>query len=358
MAWTDHRIARVRLAVCIALSVCAIVLSGPGVAGAQAISPPDLDRLIQLGIEHAGAQRYSQAAAVFAEAIKKHPEHPAGYLNKAILLEVMSLDFETPVPQPEFDNLLDKCLSLGEREIQSKPSSSEGYYYLGMAHSYIAYYKFRDGENWVSGLRHGLKANDALEECLKRNSEAFDAMTAAGTYMYWKSKRMSFLTWTPLVDDERNAGIRMLHLAASRAQYTSAQALNSLIWIYIEEENFDAAMRAAQRVLKQYPQNRLFLWGLASAAEKKGDLRTARDAYARIVGSVDGEVREARYILIQARAKLARLSYDLGDVSTAKRECAWVLQNGNIDTAPFTSDGASRIRKRTADMEDLRDELR
>jgi tetratricopeptide (TPR) repeat protein len=351
LAMRSFRVAtRMRLA-CIVL--CLLPCSLP----AQKILIPELDRLILRGIDEAGKQQYSRAAADFSEAIKRFPEHPAGYLNKAILLEVMSLDFETPVPQPEFNALLDKTQQLAELLLAADPVSAEAHYYRGMAHSYIAYYKFRDGENWVSGLRHGIKANDELALCLKADPSTYDAMTAAGTYKYWKSKRMSFLTWTPLVDDEREKGIRMLHTAANKAIYTSAQALNSLIWIYIEEENHDAAIRAAQRVLKQYPSNRLFLWGLASAAEKLGNRRMARDAYRQIVASVDDEVREPRYILIQARAKIARLSYELGDRTTARQECAWVLQHGEIDTSPFTSDGATRIRKRVDDMRDLREEM-
>lgn len=340
------------------LALASTLTTTPVELHAQKIAIPALHNLILRGITLAGEQRYTDAATVFAEAMKTFPDHPAGYLNKAILLEVMSLDFETPVPQPEFNTLLESCSTLAGRMIDQKPDDEGGYYYLGMAHSYIAYYKFRDGENWISGLRHGIKADGYLEDCLKRDPSAYDAMTAAGTYKYWKSKRMSFLTWTPFVDDERSKGIRMLHDAASRGLYTGAQALNSLIWIYIEEENCSAAIKVAQRVLKVFPSNRLFLWGLASAAEKVNEKRLARETYKTIVASIDAEVVEPRYILIQARAKIARLSYELGDTAAAKRECAWVLQQGGIDTSPFTSDGATRIRRRTEDMKDLAEELK
>ncbi|MBI5648301.1 MAG: tetratricopeptide repeat protein [Ignavibacteriae bacterium] len=324
---------------------------------AQRLDDPRVTELVKRGIEMAGHQRYSEARAIFDEVIRTAPEHPAGYLNKAILLEVMSLDFETPVPQPEFDRLLEKTESLCERILEKNERSVDGLYFMGMVHSYIAYYKFRDGENWLSGLRHGFIANGYLEDCLALHPGHLDALTSLGTYKYWKSKKMSFLTWTPFVDDESIAGIDYLRLA-ERAPTTGAQASNSLIWIYIEEERFTDAIRTAQTVLRKYPANRLFLWGLASAAERKGDLRLAIEAYRRILASIDKEVLERRYIEIQARAKIARHSFQIGEKDVAATECAWVLANARVNSAEFTPDGASRIKKRVADMEKLRTELK
>ncbi len=324
---------------------------------AQRITDAGLHGVIERGIEAAGDQRYSEARALFDEAMRRWPVHPAGYLNKAILQQVMSLDFETPVPQPEYTTLLERAIALGEKMIEQKDRVAEANFTVGMAHSYIAYDRFRDGEDWIGGLAAGLKAQSYFTDCLAADGSAWDAMTGVGTYKYWKSRRMSFLTWTPLVDDERLAGINLLRKAEKNGAYTAAQATNSLIWIFIEEERYVDAIRAAQRMLKQFPKNRLFLWGLASAAEKKGDLRLARDAYQRIVQSIDSEVRERRYIEIQARAKIARHSFTLGDHATARRECEWVLSHSKFDRSGFTGDGSSRIRKRVDDMVDLQREL-
>jgi len=235
--------------------------------------------------------------------------------------------------------------------------SAEGYYYLGMSYSYFAYSAFRDGKDWIGGLKHGMTAYDNLKLALKCDPKCYDAMTGTGTYMYWKSRKMSFLTWTPLVDDEREKGISMLRKAAKNATYTGTQAINALIWIYIEEERWGDAIRAAQSVLKYYPDHRLFLWGLASAAEGKEDWKLARSAYERIVASVDAGIEEPRYVLIQARAKIGRMAMNMGDTETAVRECRWVLSQRNIDRSLFTSDGAERIGRRIDDMEDLKDEL-
>ncbi len=258
---------------------------------------------------------------------------------------------------PTYLKLLDRVEQLAQRMSEDPSTAAEGLYYLGMARSYIAYYNFRDGENWLSGLSHGLKATGFLEDCLEINPKAYDAMTGIGTYMYWKSQNMSFLTWTPLVDDERYAGIHMLRLSELKAQYSSQQATNSLIWIYIEEERWNDAIHSARGILRRFPANRLFLWGLASAAEGREDWALARKAYQRIVASIDKEVSERRYIEIQARAKIALMSYELGDTSRAKQECDWVLRQRGIELSGFTSDGKERIERRIEEMEDLKSDL-
>jgi tetratricopeptide (TPR) repeat protein len=249
-----------------------------------------------------------------------------------------------------------KELSLAMQK--ENPQSWEALYHLGMFHSYTAYYKFRDGGSWIGGLQHGLKATGFLEDCLARNPAAYDAYTGIGTYKYWKSRRMSFLTWTPFVSDEREAGIKMLREAEQKATYTASQATNSLVWIFIEEERYAEAEAAARQELKKYPANRLFLWGLASAAEKAGRWSSAREAYQAIVRSIDHEVAEKRYIEIQARSKIAKMSVAMGDAATAKREADWVIANGNFDTSGFTSDGAERIERRVREAAEIRESLK
>ncbi len=332
------------------LRLCFLILL-PVSLCAQPLADRDAHEDLLRGIELSGHQRYREARVCFDKVIARLPQHPAGYLNKAILLEVMSLDFETPVSK-EFLTLLDRSRVLSEAMLARNAKDPDALYHLGMTHSYLAYATFRNGENWIAGLRHGLTAYDHLKDCLVQRPSAYDAMTGAGTYMYWKSRKMSLLTWTPFVDDERDQGIRLLRMAESRATYTKAQATNALIWIFIEEERYPDAMKAARMMGKRYPSNRLFLWGLASAAERAGDYATARDAYQTILGTVDGEVTERRYIEIQAHGKLASMHAKLGEWEKARIHFEWVRDHGYGDVTGLSDDGIERIRKRRSETEE------
>ena len=329
----------------------------PGALSAQKIENDSLHALIQKGIHLSGQQQYTDARSVFDQAIREYPDHPAGYLNKAILLQVISLDLEVPVQMPAYLQLLERAQARAEAMTGHAATRAEGNYYIGMARSYVAYYHFRDGEDWISGLSEGLKATGYLEDCLEAQPRSYDAMTGVGTYRYWKSNNMSFLTWTPLVDDDRESGIRMLRRAERHAHYSAQQATNSLIWIYIEEENWKAAVRTANAVLEKFPKNRLFLWGLASAEEGRENWRGARAAYRRIVASIDDEVSDRRYIELQARAKIALMSARLGDTQTASKESRWVLSKRNMSLKGLTEDGRDRIQRRFEEIEELTEEL-
>lgn len=305
-----------------------------------------------------GKQKYSGAKKIFDRCISEFPNHPAGYLCKAILYDVMSQDFETPVPEPEFTKLLERAQRLSEEILEKEKNSWEALCYLGMTHSYIAYHKFRQGSNWFSGLQHGLKATGYLQDCIDINPKAYDAYTGIGTYKYWKSRKMFFLTWTPFVTDERELGIQLLRKAEQDATYTNCAATNVLVWIYIEENRYTDAENCARAGLKKYPNNRLFLWGLASAAERQKHWNDAREVYQTILQSLDDETHERRYIEIQAHAKIALMSNELKDDQTARKECNWVLAHSNFDTSDFTNDGAARIKRRIKEVTELRDKLK
>ena len=339
------------------LFACILTYFSPTTLHAQRIPDDSLHALIVRGIRLSGSQEYRAAMSTFDLAIREFPAHPAGYLNKAILLQVMSLDFESPVRMPDYLNLLERAESIGERMAEHRSTEAEGWYYVGMARSYIAYYHFRDGKNWLSGLSHGLTATGFLEDCLELNPRAYEAMTGIGTYKYWKSQNMSFLTWTPLVDDERETGIKMLRRAEAKAEYTPQQATNSLIWIYVEEERWDDAITSARRILQQYPKNRLFLWGLASAAEGKEDWKTARSAYERIRDSIDDEVTEKRYIELQSRAKIALMSYRMNDLPAARSEGRWLLSRRDTSLDGLTDDAHDRIERRYGEVEEMMEEI-
>ena len=201
-----------RISAPIAVTMYLLVLLTSQTVHAQRMKDPEIHDLLKRGIELSGRQQYSQAAEIFDRIIALKPNHPAGYLNKAVLLQVMSLDFETPVPHLEFLELLDRADSLAEADLRRNERDAEANYYKGMTESYYAYYQFRDGENWLSGLSSGMAANGYLEICLEMDPGAYDSMTGVGTYRYWKSRNMSFLTWTPFVDDERRAGINLLRI--------------------------------------------------------------------------------------------------------------------------------------------------
>ena len=73
---------------------------------------------------------------------------------------------------------------------------------------------------------------------------------------------------------------------------------------------------------------------------------------------MDDEVEDRRYIETQARAKIASMSYLLGDRETAERECRWVLSRKSMSLSGLTDDGKDRLERRFEEMEELRDSLR
>ena len=67
-------------------------------------------------------------------------------------------------------------------------------------------------------------------------------------------------------------------------------AVHSLIWIYIEQEQYQDAIKIAETALKENPTSRVFKWGLARAYE---DIKPQRSIqlYNEILSSYPKELK-------------------------------------------------------------------
>ena len=93
-------------------------------------------------------------------------------------------------------------------------------------------------------------------------------MLVVGTYYYWSSRKTAFLRWLPFIKDDRELGIKMLIVGAERSEYNRFAAMSALVSIYLDAENYKQVEEWSRRGLKSYPENRIFLWGLATALDR------------------------------------------------------------------------------------------
>ena len=105
-----------------------------------------------------------------------------------------------------------------------------------MTEGYIAYYDALR-ESWLQAFSTGLSSVSAFENCLEIDKNFYEAMIAIGSYKFWKSKKMEFISWLPFIDDEKELGINYLQNAVKYSGYNSHLAIHSLVWIYIEQKN-------------------------------------------------------------------------------------------------------------------------
>ncbi len=246
-------------------------------------TPEGLSVLVSEGVDLTLKQQYGQADSVFQVVSRMYPSHPFGSLYRAAVMEAKSIDYLDPLDFATFDSLVLQAKSRAEKMIETMPDAAMGYYLRGTAIGFDAYARV-DAGNWVGGILKGLSAATDLKRAVELDSTLYDAYAGVGTYYYWKSRKAEFLNWA--LGDRRYEGIRLLEIASQKADHNKYAALSALTAIYLDTGQPDLAAECARRGLQRYPDNRVFLWGLASAEDQAKDYTGAISTYERLLRNI------------------------------------------------------------------------
>ncbi|HEY6436640.1 MAG TPA: hypothetical protein VIY47_08620, partial [Ignavibacteriaceae bacterium] len=125
-------------------------------------------------------------------------------------------------------------------------------------------------------------------------------------------------------NDTKNIGIDLLVVAIDSSSYNAHLAVNSLIWIYIDQKKFGEAIKVAKIALKEFPESRTFKWGMARAYEESDPLNSIK-LYQEILNSYP-EIKGGNYKNeITLKHIIAQLYARLGDTKDAIKYCDEIL---------------------------------
>lgn len=266
--------------------------------------------IIQSIIDNTINQKYEKAFQLCHELQKLYPTHPAGYFFEATTLQAEMLDFENYDQNKRLFRLTKQAEELCKSHLRSDPQNSWHYFFLGGAFGCDAYFLSRE-QKYLKAFSDGLHSIQSLETAVALDSSNYDAYLGIGAYKYYRSKLSKFLSWLPFVRDEKESGIQMIELAIEKGRFSKAAAMNTLIWIYIDEEKYTQAEKLTHRALEKYPESRFFLWGKATAASKQKNWRQAEIVYQQILQSYATEDKRSFYNELVCHASLAKIYANL-----------------------------------------------
>ena len=233
---------------------------------AQEYPDKSVNSLLKSGIDDIINQNYTQAKNKFELLNSKYPDLPFGKIYLAATEIARSYDYGEEYNGEVISKYLNASKEQSEKLVNNNSDNIWNHYFLGLAEGYISYYEGLNG-SWITSLKEGINSASKFEDCLKMNPEFIEAYSGIGNYKYWKSKKTGFLNWLPFVHDDRAEGIKYLENAVDKSSYNNYLAVNSLIWIYIDQKKFDKAEQVSEKALMEYPKSRFFKWGLARAFE-------------------------------------------------------------------------------------------
>ena len=226
-----------------------------------------VDSLLKAGIHDIINQKYLEAENKFELLNKNYPLLPLGNIYIAATSIAKAYDFGEEYNLEFIDSNLEAAKESAENLLSSDKSNLWYNYFNALAEGYLAYFAALKG-NWLSALSTGINSISAYEKCLDIDNRFFESYIAIGTFEYWKSRKMEFLDGLPFYEDRTKVGIDNLRTASDSASYNSYVAINSLIWIYIDQDEYRKAIELGEKTLNKFPGSRYFKWGLARAYEE------------------------------------------------------------------------------------------
>ena len=289
---------------------------------------PQIKSLLLEGIEASFQENYPLAESRFQTLIRMAPEDPAGYFFLAALHHAQMIDYESNFKEDEFYHNVTIAKKLARKRINKDKNDPWSYLVLGNAYGAKAVYEAKKG-NWWSGLNEGLRAKSALKQAIKCDPELYDAYVGLGSYHYWASVMTRALWWLPFVGDHREQGISEMKLAYEKSIFSRAAAASGLVWIYIEEKQYQEAISLAQQMQSKYSQGKLFLWPLAEAYFRKRDWDSALVDYRELLGRIENEHSSGNpdqsYNLIECKFYIANSLFGLARYAECDSVCQDIL---------------------------------
>ena len=289
---------------------------------------PRVNALLKDGIIHIINQDY-QGARIFFKALDvEYSNLPFGKIYLAAVSIAESYDYAEEFDSDFIYNNLEEAKDQSLDLMDGDEENLWYNYFYALAEGYIAYFNAIN-ESWLSALSTGLNSISAFEDCLEIDPAFYESYIAIGTFEYWKSRKSEALSWLPFIDDNKSYGIERLITAIDSSSHNTYLAINSLIWIYIDQENYLAAIQTADKALIDFPESRLFKWGLARAYE---DVEPEHSVliYFEILNSYP-KWRESNQINETIVKHLIAQQYVItGNEQKAIELCMEILQEGNI----------------------------
>ena len=284
-----------------------------------------LHLLVSQGIELSWQQKYEEADSVFQEVLREFPNHPAGYIYRAGVMQSKALDYERNIDVPPFDSLIELGKNKAKAMIERGEDPVWGYFFIGTAEGYDSYARVYRGD-WFGGLMRGLASVSAFKDALKADSAMYDACAGIGAFYYWRSRKTEHFNWLPFVGDDRPEAYVLLNKSVDHGLYNRYTALSMLVTIYIDAGEHEKAVEAARSGLQQCPANRTFLWGLATALHKMGAFPEAAQAYQTLLAAIIDDREKNHYNETVCRLNLAKVRMELGEGAEAKKQLETILR--------------------------------
>ena len=243
----------------------------PRTAQAQQVLLPDTAHaMVKEGLDYVYNLEYAKGDALFMKLKEMYPEHPAGEFLLALndwwrIKPNIADDNAVARYSKSFGEHLDRTIEMSNALLAENEFDIVGLFFKGAAYGYRARLKATTNPNtnsltdWYGIFRdanEGRKALLGAQRIVPGNS---DILLGSGLFNYYVDampKRYPILKAVTLPPGDKDIGLKMLRISASRALYSAVEADYALIEILTNfEREYREALAISERLHRTYPNN-------------------------------------------------------------------------------------------------------
>lgn len=224
--------------------------------------------------------RFEEALTLCSLVIQNNPDHPAGYSFMAATQMARMTDNEENIYGEQFEKLIDTTITISQMILENQSPSQKAWTYLwmGNAHAYQALYDSRFG-SFYGAIKSGMRAKDSFQAGRDIDSTNQDLLVGLGSYHYWKSAKAGILRWIGIFKNQKQQGINELRIAFDSATLFSEAARRAMVWIWLNEKEYDSVIVSTKELSECYPEGKAVLWPMAEALVELERYPEAIDVY-------------------------------------------------------------------------------
>jgi hypothetical protein len=290
---------------------------------------------IRHGIDFTINNKFAEATTLFTNQIQVRSNDHRAYFYLAATLNSKMTHFENDEDEVLFFKMLKKTIEIAKTKLNGEKNISDStraqlLFYMGSAYGYKAFYEGKKG-SWYSAVSNGIRSVKLLKKAVALDSTLYDAYLGIGTYKYWRYSRLKFISWFPLVPDDREEGIKLIKKSIESSKYSRYLAMQQLIYILLDFKKPKEAIPYAQTVIQKYPESQFMWWAAAHTYLKNRDYLQAASAYSKLGQLIENDKTINPAHIVEYKVKLAFVYKELGKLNLCLDQCREILGMGQKD---------------------------
>lgn len=284
------------------------------------------DELVQTGIKQIYSLQFTEAGKTFTKVRELYPRDPAGKFFEAMILwwRIM-LDFDEERLDNLFIKKLNEVIDFCDDILDKDPNNVNAMFFKGGALGFrgrLATVR----EDWINAAYDGKDALPLVYKAYEIEPKNIDVQFGLGIYNYYAAvipEKYEFVK--PLMimfpSGDKAKGLKQLKNAANEGKYTKTEAKYFLMTLYYSmEENYSSAMKYANELINEYPNNPAFEKYYGRILIKQQKFSEAKSAFNNILNKcINGLVGYNKKISREANYYIGVSNFNLGKLEEAKK---------------------------------------